>query len=69
MPLTTPPMTPMHVTGHRRSSSRDVTGMGVGVLGKREEAEDGKDAVEEREAKRRRIAPTLVPSDGQGGVG
>ncbi|KAI9706646.1 MAG: hypothetical protein M1836_003655 [Candelina mexicana] len=66
LPLTTPPQTPLSSNISAASSVKDA-----GVLGKRDagttsesEREDGSET-----NKRRRIAPTLVSTDGKGGGG
>ena len=64
VPLTTPPQTPMSST---MSSTSSVSG--ASVLGKRDSGAASESEKEERDTiKKRRIAPTLVSTEGQTGA-
>lgn len=62
LPLTTPPQTPMSMTGGHSATS-SVSGS---VLGKRDASAASESEKEDGQPKRRRIAPTLVSGHGHG---
>ena len=62
LPLTTPPQTPMSMTGGHSATS-SISGS---VLGKRDASAASESEKEDGKSKKRRIAPTLVSGNGPG---